>query len=110
MSDLLPPAFQFSQNSLQDYVDCARRFQLRFLIDQKWPAAESEPIEDHELFLEQGSRFHLLVQRHLSGIPAEMLTPRDETLARWWNAYLTHPIVDLPQATFRETRGRTCVE
>ena len=97
MSDMLPPAFQFSQNSLQDYVDCARRFELRYAIDQKWPAAESEPIDRHEHFMEQGKHFHLLVQRHLSGIPADALTPRDELLAGWWDAYLAHPIADLPQ-------------
>jgi hypothetical protein len=96
-SDLLPPAFQFSQNSLQDYVDCARRFQLRYVIDQKWPAAESEPIDRHEHFLEQGSKFHLLVQRHLSGIPTEALTPHDPLLAGWWQDYLRHPIADLPE-------------
>jgi hypothetical protein len=97
-ADLLPPAFQFSQNSLQDYVDCARRFQLRYVVEQKWPAAESEPIDEHEHFLQMGSRFHLLVQRHLSGIPAEALTPRDPLLGEWWAAYLEHPLADLPEA------------
>lgn len=95
--DLLPPAFQFSQNSLQDYADCARRFQLRYVVEQKWPAAESEPIDRHEHFLEQGRNFHLLIQRHLSGIPAEALTPRDSLLAEWWDNYLHFPIDDLPE-------------
>ena len=96
MQDGLPAIFQFSQNSLQDYADCPRRFQLRYLLGQRWPAAESEPIEEHEHFVEQGSLFHLLVQRHLLGIPAEKLTPQDPLLSRWWNAYLDHPIADLP--------------
>lgn len=92
----LPPAFQFSQNSLQDYADCARRFQLRYVIGQPWPAARSEPIEQHEHFLEQGTQFHLLVQRHLSGIPVEKLTPDDPLLKKWWDAYLDNPIPRLP--------------
>lgn len=92
----LPPTFQFSQNSLQDYADCARRFQLRYVIGQRWPAAETEPIEDHEHFLEQGAEFHLLVQRHRLGIPAERLTPDDPLLKRWWDAYLDQPPADLP--------------
>lgn len=94
--DRLPPAFQFSQNSLQDYVDCARRFQLRTIEGVRWPAAESEPIEEHERFMQQGSEFHLLVQRHLLGIPAAQLTPTDYPLAEWWDAYLRTPPSDLP--------------
>ncbi len=101
----LPPFFQFSQNSLQDYADCARRFQLRYMAGQRWPAAESEPIEEHERFMAQGSEFHRLVQRHvkfgsatLPGIPAEKLTPTDYPLAEWWDAYLSYPPPDLPEA------------
>jgi hypothetical protein len=94
----LPPVFQFSQNSLQDYVDCARRFQLRYVIGQRWPAARSEPIEEHEHFVEQGTQFHLLVQRHLLGIPAEKLIPQDPLLKQWWDAYLDSPPQNLPTA------------
>lgn len=94
--DGLPPTFQFSQQSLQDYVDCPRRFQLRYVLGQQWPAVEAEPITEHERFIEQGAEFHLLVQRHLLGIPAEKLTPRDPLLARWWDAYLHYPPPNLP--------------
>jgi len=92
----LPPIFQFSQNNLQDYVDCARRFQLRYAIGQQWPAVESEPVEEHEHFVEQGEQFHLLVQRHLLGLPAEQLTPADSLLRSWWENYLRTPPPDLP--------------
>lgn len=92
----LPPVFQFSQNTLQDYVDCARRFQLRYVLGQQWPAIESEPIQEREHFVEQGSQFHLLVQRHLLGIPQEQLKPEDPLLRRWWEAYLNQPPPDLP--------------
>jgi hypothetical protein len=95
-SEGLPPVFQFSQNNLQDYVDCARRFQLRYGLGQQWPAAESEPVEEHEHFVEQGSNFHLLVQRHLLGIPAEQLTPGDPLLRGWWENYLSTPPSNLP--------------
>jgi len=94
----LPPVFQFSQNNLQDYVDCARRFQLRYVEGQQWPAVENEPLEKHEKFMEQGSEFHLLVQRHLMGIPAEQLTPDDPLLRKWWKSYLSTPPPDVPAA------------
>lgn len=94
--DGLPPIFQFSQNTLQDYVDCARRFQLKHVLGQQWPAVESEPIEEREHFIEQGSQFHLLVQRHLLGLSEEQLRPEDPLLRRWWEAYLHQPPPDLP--------------
>ncbi|MBN1429595.1 MAG: PD-(D/E)XK nuclease family protein [Anaerolineae bacterium] len=95
-ADGLPPVFQFSQNTLQDYVDCARRFQLRYVLARQWPAVESEPIEEREHFIEQGAQFHLLVQRHLLGIPEEQLRPEEPLLSRWWEAYLHQPPPDLP--------------
>src|SRR6185503_9151050 len=94
----LPPVFQFSQNNLQDYADCARRFQLRYVEGQRWPAVENEPLEEHEKFMEQGSEFHLLVQRHLLGVPADQLTPADPLLAAWWDSYQRVPPPDVPEA------------
>jgi len=94
----LPPVFQFSQNNLQDYADCARRFQLRYVEGQQWPAVENEPLEQHERFMEQGSEFHLLVQRHLMGIPADQLTSDDPLLRKWWETYLAVPPPDVPAA------------
>lgn len=94
----LPPFFQFSQNSLQNYADCARRFQLAVIDGLRWPAAESEPIEDHERFVQMGEAFHLLVQRHILGVPADALAPHEPPLADWWDAYLQTPPPDVPEA------------
>jgi hypothetical protein len=98
----LSPIFQFSQNSLQDYVDCARRFQLRYVLNQRWPAVESEPISEHERFIEEGSQFHLLVQRHVLGIAVEPMLPSEGDLYDWWQNFMTsNPLKDLP-TRFRE--------
>jgi len=82
--------FRFSQASLQDFTDCRRRFQLRYLQHVVWPAVESEPILENERFLQQGARFHRMIQQHLLGVPAERLSglARDDDLARWWENYL----------------------
>jgi hypothetical protein len=55
-----------------------------------WPAVEAEPILENEQHLQQGALFHLMVQQHLLGVPAERLTAmaRDEDLARWWQNYV----------------------
>lgn len=82
--------FQFSQASLQDFMDCRRRFQLRYLQHVVWPAVESEPVLENERFLQQGARFHRMIQQYLLGVPGERLVDlaSDEDLGRWWENYL----------------------
>jgi hypothetical protein len=52
------PEFQFSQSSLQDYVECSRRFELRYIERLRWPALQSEPVLEQERHMQQGQRFH----------------------------------------------------
>jgi CRISPR/Cas system-associated exonuclease Cas4 (RecB family) len=87
----------FSQASLQDYVDCRRRFQLRYLLELAWPAVQTEPAEEQEIYGQQGELFHRLVHQHQLGIPAERLTRiaeagdrqrGDGRLSLWWDNYL----------------------
>jgi CRISPR/Cas system-associated exonuclease Cas4 (RecB family) len=95
--------FQFSQNSLQDYADCPRRFQLRYLLHQPWPAADAEPLAEYERLLDLARRFHQSVQRHNLGLPESDLTGGmdDGDLRRWWRNYLESPPPDLPAAVRR---------
>lgn len=87
----LKSPIQFSQASLQDYVDCRRRFQLRYLLNVAWPALEAEPALEYEAAMQQGALFHRLIQLRLLGIPAEKLAPlaKGPDLSRWWQNYLT---------------------
>ena len=100
----LPPAFTFSQSSLQDYADCARRFQLRYIEQLHWPAVETEPVLENEHRQQEGQLFHRLVQQHLIGLPAEKLTPLANTanLSHWWNNYL--------QTNFKMERAKKFTE
>jgi CRISPR/Cas system-associated exonuclease Cas4 (RecB family) len=79
-----------SQSSLQDYVDCARRFQLRYVERLSYPAIESEPTLENEKHQQEGEYFHRLVQQHLIGIPAEQISKLANTpnLQRWWENFL----------------------
>lgn len=92
LSIKLPSNFQFSQSSLQDFVDCPRRFVLKYLRELAWPAIEAEPVLEHENLMQLGSRFHQLVHQHLSGVPSERLTQTisHPDLIRWWHNYLDH--------------------
>lgn len=86
----LPIDFRFSQNNLQDFVDCPRRFQLRHLMHLAWPALQTEPVLEHERYIDLGYRFHQLVQRHQVGVPLDALESllTDPDLSLWWRNYL----------------------
>lgn len=101
----LPDDFQFSQSSLQDYVECARRFELRYRDNLLWPAVEAEPIAEQERRRQRGADFHHLIHQHLLGIPAEAIAvmAADDELRRWWDAYWRDPLVNgLPKPGYPE--------
>ena len=50
----LPEDFAFSQSALQDYADCARRFELRYVRDVRWPALETQSALAHETQTQKG--------------------------------------------------------
>jgi hypothetical protein len=100
----LPDDFQFSQSSLQDYVDCPWRFYLRYVRQLAWPAIVAEPALEHERRLLQGSDFHHLIHQHELGIPAQELSRviADENLRRWWSNYLERGSSGLPGVHYPE--------
>jgi PD-(D/E)XK nuclease superfamily len=97
-----PDHFDFSQSSLQDYADCPRRFQLRYLERLEWPAIEAEPVGEFESRQQEGLVFHRLVQQHLLGLPAELVaaSARSPDLQRWWHNFLAADL-DLEGCTVR---------
>lgn len=84
--------FTFSQSSLQDYNDCPRRFQLRFLDKVQWPAVETAPLLENERRQVEGQIFHRMVQQYFIGLPEEKIALLASTgnLQRWWENFLTH--------------------
>lgn len=84
-------AFTFSQSSLQDYLDCPRRFQLRYIQDLQWPAVEAEPLPQVETRQREALLFHRLVHQHFLGMPPASLsaTASSPDLARWWRNFTT---------------------
>ncbi len=93
----LPTSFQFSQSSLQDYSDCPRRFQLRYLDQLSWPAVESEPVVENEKRQLEGQLFHRLIQQYWLGLPIAKLEKmvNTPTLEHWWQNFLsTRPPLD----------------
>jgi CRISPR/Cas system-associated exonuclease Cas4 (RecB family) len=77
---------QFSQGSLQDFVDCRRKFYLRHILRLAWPTIPAEPANENERLTDLGKRFHRLVQQFFLGLPVERLRPdqQDGELCAWW--------------------------
>ena len=104
---MLPDGFAFSQATLQDFVDCPRRFQLRYVQGQQWPAVMAEPLSEYEAFVRRGTQFHRLVERHQLGLPAAEIAAElgDEVLRAWWDAYLGFEMLhSMPGERFPELR------
>ncbi|MBV6397220.1 MAG: hypothetical protein HFACDABA_02828 [Anaerolineales bacterium] len=89
----LPAPFTFSQSSLQNYFDCPRRFELRYIEKLNWPAVEAEPVAENERRMADGNFFHRLVQQYLLGLPADKLSrlasapEASPDLLRWWDNF-----------------------
>lgn len=100
-----PTLFTFSQSSLQDYADCARRFQLRYLERLAWPAIETEPTLENERRQQAGQLFHRMAQQALVGIPLEKLEKLAATseLEKWWQNFSTeYPKIARAQKLYPE--------
>lgn len=85
----LPPDFQFSQHNLQDYLDCPRRFELKYLLKVAWPALQTEPQQEAERHMHQGQRFHQMVRQFFLAVPVENLQPAPDEmeLSNWWQRF-----------------------
>lgn len=100
---LLPSNFQFSQSNLQDFSDCPRRFQLKYINQLSWPAVEAEPALKNERLLILGNNFHKLAQQHFLGVPKEDLNAiagKNEHLSKW----LEHFLIYQSQITHKSTQ------
>lgn len=102
----LPDDFVFSQSSLQDFVDCARRFELRYIEKMRYPSVQANPPLVLEQHIRLGDRFHKMAQQYFAGVPAQALTQsvvHDENLSSWWDTFLMYELHDFPAQRYVET-------
>lgn len=83
--------FSFSAKKIQDFIDCERRFELRYILNQSWPAITSEPILEIESKIKKGNEFHYLVHQYFSGVPEKALreTIHDDIMIKWFDNFLS---------------------
>ena len=79
-----------SQSSLQDYNDCPRRFELRYLQHLAYPAVDTEPALENEKHQQEGEYFHRLIQQYIIGVPQDQIAKLANTdnLQRWWQNFM----------------------
>ncbi len=99
---MLDPQFRFSQHSLSDFVDCPRRFYLRYIARQSWPLVETGPhgmdALTYQEYLRLGAVLHRWIERYWLGISdgsTHFQTPNPE-LALWWSRFTATDFSDLP--------------
>jgi CRISPR/Cas system-associated exonuclease Cas4 (RecB family) len=87
---------RLSATSIRDYLDCPRRFQLRYILEQPWPAAENEPLLEYERSRERGIQFHQLLERYYLGVDARTLSDMiaDPIVRGWWQIHQNQSPVD----------------
>ncbi len=92
--------FDYSQNKLHDYLECQRRYELRYLLQRIWPAVQSEPVLALEEQIKNGKIFHLMAQQFFCGINQENISLQieNEKISSWWKAFLAfaEPYKKLP--------------
>lgn len=86
----LPDNFVFTQSNLQDYVDCPRRFELRYLMGVRWPARNVDNEVDLRDWLAMGNQFHFMAHQFFSGLSAEVISRsiQDPMLMEWWQRFM----------------------
>ena len=86
----LPSNFLFSQGNLQDFYECRRRFQLRYIEKLAWPAIKCEPVLEYEQAMFKGQKFHRLVNGYFLGIRVDLLTDMAGVsgILGWWMHFL----------------------
>ncbi len=105
----LPAPFIFSQSSLQDYVDCNRRFQLRYIEHLQWPAVETAPVLENERRQIEGQQFHRMLHQYFLGLPIDKINAmaknsNSQNLARWWDHFQTERFANQIVGTFHDER------
>lgn len=99
----LPTDFHFTQKNLQDYLACPRLFELRYILNQAWPALESEPVLERERHSRLGNQFHQMLRQHFTGIPDDLIlsqADQDAQLLDWWRSFTDFSPVPSEQCTF----------
>ena len=99
----------YSQNKLYDYLECPRRFELRYLLKRIWPAVHSEPVLEMERYINNGKNFHLMAHQFFIGIDSKdiIIQIDNEDIREWWQNFVKYASVFLSQPHYSEVQVLT---
>jgi hypothetical protein len=100
---MIDSSFLFSQHSLGDFVDCPRRFYLRYIARQDWPLVEApqngmtDPLAYRD-YLRKGAVLHQWIERYWLGLdtPDGAVDREDDEMRAWWTRFLATDFSALP--------------
>lgn len=80
----------YSQSNLQTFLDCQRKFELKYLQRQIWPAIQTEPILLIEEHIKNGNQFHLMAQQFFTSLQPDVILSQtnNQILQDWWVSFL----------------------
>jgi hypothetical protein len=100
MPTLLPARFRFTQNNLNDFLECNHRFFQRHIAQQLWPATDTSSAQAmaHERRLRAGIVLHRWIERFwLGAIDPLMDAPEGEDeLRALWSRFIATDFSFLP--------------
>ncbi|PKO17171.1 MAG: hypothetical protein CVU39_05300 [Chloroflexi bacterium HGW-Chloroflexi-10] len=98
--------FTFSQQKIHHYLECQRRFELKYILQQPWPAIRSQPVIEMERQMLEGQQFHLMAQQYLSSIDPVLIETQinSEKLNNWWQSFISFSNSFLTQQKQIETQ------
>lgn len=84
---------QFSQSSLQTYLDCKQAYKLRYIDQLTWPSIQVDPQLENEKQQAEGIFFHKLIHQYLLGIPqasidSQVLNNPSSNIKDWWTNFI----------------------
>jgi len=96
-----------SRARLVDFIDCPRRFELRYLRQLAWPTVPLD--EETAVSLQNGQQFHNLLERHFLHLPIDS-SASPSTIANWYRTFQQSEMVlptgdHLPELTLTVPLG-----
>jgi hypothetical protein len=84
----MPDALLLSRPKLTTFLDCPRRFQLRYLRRLAWPGFFADTKAEEAMA--RGKQFHLLLERHFLGMDVPVTSIGDTAVSAWYQTFKHH--------------------
>ncbi|MBX3048619.1 MAG: PD-(D/E)XK nuclease family protein [Anaerolineales bacterium] len=101
----------YSQSSLQDFVDCRRRYYYRRVLSLNWPTDDGDAADTLQERVWAGKLFHTLVHQFLVGVPIDDINLIDlpHPVKGWWKTFIDRLPISKTGVSFPEVTLTTLI-